>query len=339
MLFAGKNIQSASDRLAKVTADYLYHSIKSPKTEISAKIKQLRIVRDLDRKRYSYLKKQLPYIVCGAFNLPFRRLDNFVYIEHFIIDIDHISEKEIDINSLKDKLKTDSRLVMMFLSPGEDGLKLLFNLKERCMDAGIYSIFYNKFVQSLSLQYGLEQVIDTSTSDVSRACFISMDENVFYNPNAEPVNINDYINLEDSLSLFDAAKSTKKTITKGDEIKTNNEKLPTDPDKETLNEIKMLLGTRPRVKKEKFVFVPEQLNEIIEELKRFIEEKGITVYEVSNIQYAKKIKCKLGAKKSEINLFYGKKGFSVVQSPSCGTSSDLNELVAQIIDVYLEENI
>lgn len=338
MLLAGKNIQSASDKLVKVTVDYLYHGVKNPKPEISAKIKQLRIVRDLDRKRYSYLKKQLPYVVCGTFNPPFRRLENFVFIEHFIVDLDHLSEKEIDITSLRNKLKEDNRLVMMFLSPGEDGLKLLFNLKERCMDAGIYSIFYTKFVQSLSLQYGLEQVIDTSTSDASRACFISMDESVFYNPNAERVNISDYINLEDTLSLFDTAKDKKKTVVKTNAIKTDNEKLPTDPDKDTLNEIKMLLGTKIREKKEKLVFVPEQLNEIIEDLKIFIEEKGITVYEVSNMQYAKKIKCKLGTKKSEINLFCGKKGFSVVQSPSCGTSSDLNELVAQIIDVYLEEN-
>lgn len=338
MLFAGKNIQSSSDKLVKVTIDYLYNSIKNPKTEISAKIKQLRIVRELDKKRYAYLKKQLPYIVCSAFNPPFRRSENFIYTEHFIVDLDHLTEKEIDIRTLKNKLMNDKRIVLMFVSPSEDGLKILFNLYERCTDAGIYSLFYNKFVQSLALEYGLEQVVDTSTKDVSRACFISMDKEVYYNPNAQSVHLEDYINTEDTLALFEQNNKIKKQIAKKENY--NDETLPKDPDEDTLTEIKKLLGTKPRIPKEKKnVFVPEELNEIIDGLKAFIEEKGIIVYEISNIQYAKKIHCKLGIKKAEINLFYGKKGFSVVQSPSSGTSEQLNELVANIINIYLEENL
>ena len=36
-------------------------------------------------------------------------------------------------------------------------------------------------------------------------------------------------------------------------------------------------------------------------------------------------------KQAETNIFYGKKGYSVVQSPRNGTDNRLNELVAQII--------
>ncbi|MDO5760491.1 MAG: CRISPR-associated primase-polymerase type B [Bacteroidota bacterium] len=338
MLSAGKNIQSSSDKLQKVSIDYLYHSIKNPKPEIIAKIKQLRIIRDLDSKRYSYLKRQLPYIVCGAFSPPFRRLENFVYIEHFIIDLDHLSEKGISPIELKEKLKKDPRLVLMFLSPGEDGLKLLYNLKERCRDAGIYSLFYRKFVNSLALEYNLQQVVDKVTSDASRACFISMDDEVYYNPQAEGVNLEDFLNLEDTFALFEENKQENRQRKQEQQIEKQENKLPKDPDNDTLSQIKQVLGAKTRIKKEKNVFVPEQLNEIITGLKEYIEQNNIVVYEIINIQYAKKIRCRLSNQKGEINLFYGKKGFSIVQSPSCGTSAEFNEVLAQIIEFYLEEN-
>ena len=36
-------------------------------------------------------------------------------------------------------------------------------------------------------------------------------------------------------------------------------------------------------------------------------------------------------KQAEINLFFGKKGFSVVQSPRTGTNAELNQLMADLI--------
>lgn len=210
MLSAGKNIQSSSDQLLKVNVEYLYHSIKNPKPEIAIKIKQLRIIRTLDPKKYSYLKKQLPYVVCGMFNPPFRRLENFVYIEHFIIDLDHLSDKGLSVEQVKQKLMKDGRLALMFVSPGADGVKLLYNLKERCTDAGIYSLFYRKFVKALSMEYNLQQVVDTVTNDVSRACFISMDEQAYFNPQAQVVDMEDFIDLEDTFSLFEENRKDNK---------------------------------------------------------------------------------------------------------------------------------
>ncbi len=338
MLSAGRNIQSSSDKLVKVTVEYLYHSVKSPKNEISAKLKQLQIIRELDQKRYTYLKRQLPYIVCGSFNPPFRKKDNFTYIEHFIVDLDHLSEKGINLLQLKQLLKQDKRLSLMFVSPSGDGLKLLYNLKERCTDAGIYSIFYHKFVNTLATQYHLCEVVDTSTSDVSRACFISMDEDAYYNIEAEKVNIQDFINLDDTFALYESNKQDNKQRKQDKQTLKQENALPKDPDDETLLEIKKILGTKVRQKVENTVFVPERLNEIITQVKSFIESQGISVYEIINIQYAKKIRCKLNNKIGEVNLFYGKKGFSVVQSPASGTSKNLNEVIAQIIEMFIVEN-
>ncbi|GEM_PF-4480513 len=39
-----------------------------------------------------------------------------------------------------------------------------------------------------------------------------------------------------------------------------------------------------------------------------------------------------------INIFYGKRGFSVVQSPKTGTDKDANELMVDVINSFLMEN-
>ena len=84
MLLFGTNIQSAADELRKVQEEYLYHSLRNPKPAIAATIKQLRIIYGMDKNGYSQLKRKLPYFVCGQFNPPFRRKENFAYTENFI---------------------------------------------------------------------------------------------------------------------------------------------------------------------------------------------------------------------------------------------------------------
>lgn len=334
MLFAGKNITRNDDKLTKVTIDYLYHAIKEPKPEIQAKIRQLRIVRNLDPKRYASCKRELPYLVCGSFNPPFRRTDNFVSIEYFIIDIDHIEDKGLSINDIRKKLENDERVMLLFLSPSEDGLKVLFHLKEKCYDAGLYSAFYKNFVKRLSIEYNLEQVVDARTSDVCRACFVSHDPNIYINTNATAVDINQYIDLDNSfeltLTLKDKGSSQPEKST--NEQTTEKDK---DPDSDAIKKIKEILKIQKTKVERNEVFVPEQLNDIIDDVKKTIEETGIIVKEVINISYGKKIRATLGIKQAEVNLFYGKKGYSVVKSPRCGTNPELNDIVYEIITCYL----
>lgn len=333
MISAGSNIQSAADTLKRVKIDYLYHSIRNPKQEILSMIGKLRIVRGIDSKQYSNLKRKLPYVVCALFNPSFRRIENFAYTEYFIVDIDHIYEKGLDIKALRQKIEADERVLMAFLSPSEDGLKVMFRLNERCYDAGIYSLFYKVFVREFSKKYGLEQVIDNRTSDVSRACFISIDPNVYFNPFAENIDINVYIPKADTSTMLEMKAMMK------DEEK--NMLLPQDgkhdkePDKDTLDNIKALLNPKACKKLKSEPYVPDRLNSIMQDLKVYVEETGVEMYEVTNIQYGKKMKFRTAHKHAEINLFYGKHGFSVVQTPRGGTSAELNKLMALLISEFV----
>lgn len=340
MISVGKNILSAADPLQKVTIDHLFHSLRSPKQEVESRIRQLRIVRDIDKKQYAVLKKQLPYFVCGIFNPPYRKNENFAYAEYFIIDIDHLSDKEIDIDQLSDKLIEDPRVLLLFKSPGENGLKILFHLKERCYDPAIYSLFYKTFARQFAIQYNIEQVVDYRTSDVSRACFISMDFHAHYRPDAETVDINDYIDQNDISGMLMQKKELEKVERdlSPDVSESQDAKSEKDPDKQTMMHIRSLLNPKTNQKEKDEPFIPSELEHIINNLKEYIEQTGIEVVEIRNIQYAKKIRCRLGLKQAEINLFYGKRGFTVVQSPRCGVSSELNQLVNEVIDSFLQTN-
>lgn len=335
MITTGKSITVKDDPLFKIKPEYLYHKLINPDTEVEAKIRQLRIVRLLDSRQYSQLKRSLPYVVCSIFNPSFRRTDNFAFTQYFIVDIDKISEKEMQMESLRQRLQADSRIMLSFLSPGEDGLKLMFKLKERCYDAGIYSIFYKMFVKQFSAQYDLEQVLDARTSDVARACFVSFDRNCYFNPDADTVDMQAFINTEDTSALLQLQKELQQEE-KGIMASADISDAKGIPDDDALQKIRSLLNPKLKAKVEKKeAYVPDELNELMERLLPYLSESGITIAEIANISFGKKIRMKVNFREAEINLFYGKRGYSVVQSPRRGTDDELNGICADLIGQFL----
>jgi hypothetical protein len=339
MLLIGTNITSSADTLKKIPVDNLYYCLRNPKPEISAKIRQLRIVRHLDPKHYAALKRMLPYVVCGMFNPLYRKTENFAFIEYFMVDIDHLSDKGMNINEVRKRIEQDERTLLCFISPSEDGLKVLFKLKERCYDAGLYSLFYKTFVRQFSIDYQLEQVVDARTCDVCRACFISIDPGTYYAPAATFVDMKTYLDISDTTSLMDM----KSSFSREEKEQARNPKIgspeDTGPDADALAHIKEILhlGGKKSPREKMPVYVPERLNEMMDDLKTYVEKTGVVLYEIINIQYGKKLRLRIGVREAEINLFYGKRGFSVIQSPRCGTSSEFNQLAADLIEAFLHE--
>lgn len=334
MISAGTNIASSADPLRKITVKYFYDSLRNPRPEIASSIRQLRLVREIDSKQYNLLKRRLPYLVCGMFNPPYRRTENFAYTEYFILDIDHLSGKGFSILELRKQIENDERVVLSFLSPGEDGLKVVFRLKERCYDSGLYSLFYKSFLLHFSKQYGLQQVLDARTSDVARACFVSADPDAYYNPNAAAVDIHLFVDTENPFALFEQKRQQEKLVKASESSSSPKEPGSSDPDKEAMERIKQLLN--PKAKKERPpVFVPQELDEMMNALRPYIEQAGVLISEVINIQYGKKIRFKMGTKQAEVNLFFGKRGFSIVQSPRTGTNAELNQLMADLITEFI----
>lgn len=339
MITLGKCITSASDELVKLPMHELYNQIKNPSSELKSMIEQMRLVRNLSKDSYNAVKKQLPYFVCGIFSPAFRKTENFAYTQYFIIDIDHLSEKGFSVQQLKETLKNDSRVVMCFVSPSGDGLKVMIMLNERCYDAGKFKMFYKLFVSSFSAQYKLQQIIDAKTCDVTRACFLSIDPDVYYNPLAEEIDLNAVVKEGNSQEMWDLFHDVKKgkQITEED-VFVSIDEMDKNLDENTMERIKTFLGTAKQKVKDampRYVYVPEILNDIMADFAEFIKDSGVIIKEVIDIQYGKKLRCAYEGREAETNLYYGKKGFSVVETPRCGTDRELNALVADLMRTYV----
>lgn len=339
MISVGNSVRNNTEPLQKTTPEYLYNALRNPKTDFEARIRQLRVVRQLNEAQYTSLKIQLPYFVCATFSPPFRKTEYFAYTQFFVIDIDHIGSKGLILDDLKKTISSDPRTMLCFISPGEDGLKVIMKLKDKCYDAGVYSVFYKRFVSDFSLRYNLQQVIDARTSDVARACFMSVDRDAYFNPYCEPVDMGQIVNLTDSSELFNEKRVAERDIQSliGNSTAADVA-LPSDPSDDEMDKIRQLLNMRQRKDAaKKDIYVPEILNNLEESLKDYVNHIGFNITEVLNIQYGKKIRAELGLKKAEVNLFYGKRGFSVVISPRTGTDESLNNLLAEAIEAFIEE--
>lgn len=335
MLMAGKCVYQTGDPLVKVTPEYLYHAVKNPKPELESAIRQLRMVKNIDEKRYQMLKRDLPYVVASVFYPPIRKTENFAWANHFMADIDHLSVKDTTPESLKEKLRDDNRILLMFVSPGNDGLKILFRTDEKIYDATKFSLFYKAFIAGFSKQYNLQQVADTRTSDVTRACFISTDTLAYFNPDAAPVNHALYVQFDNFLEI----KQLKSDLKEAENAAT--EEKPVKPEKQAiedniLEKIKATLNPALAEKRKKQIFVPEEAEQMVETVVNNLAEKEIVTVDVVSIHYGKKFKFALGQRQAEINLFYGKKGYTAVISPRNGTNHELNQVCWQLVTEMFE---
>jgi hypothetical protein len=281
----------------------------------------------LDEKAYNQQKLKLPYFIGARFNDNIRNLKNFIEINWMIIDIDkcfNTIEQEIE---LKERLKNDSRIHLMFTSPGNQGLKLLYKLETPVTDSVLFSNMYKAFTAELARNYKLADCIDFKTFDVTRVSFLSVDPDVYINNNAVPVTPGDYISKYD---LFNKSGSNNSKTDKNNRDKQHI-------DNSVYAEILTKLNPKtPRRKK--IIFVPEVLNSVISPIKNFTQKTGLEITEIRDIHYGKKLTFKRGNDFAEINLFYGKNGFTTVISLKRGHHPELAKVAKAIIEKVIYDD-
>lgn len=332
MLQFGKNITAVADPLRNIEINELVTLILKPDDKLRSTIQQLRTIMSIDAGKYRQMKTILPYFVCGIFNPPFRKTENFGSISYLTLDFDHLHQKNITPQSLKEKLSSDSRILLAFISPGNDGLKVMFKLAEKCYDFAKYSMFYKIFAGSFSRQYNIEQIIDQRTSDVTRACFLSIDERLLLNNEAEPISISGTIDF-DNISQITLAK--KIIENQENEFKIINQNDTTEPDcsltPDLLQQIKLKLGTNIRTTRNKQIVPSANVDERVDAIIKKLTDYEITVKEIITIHYGKKFIVEIPGSWAEINVFYGKNGFSVVKTPKRGSNEELCDVAHKII--------
>lgn len=93
------------------------------------------------------------------------------------IDIDHLGEMLEEVRAL---IIADLATVVCFISPNGDGLKVLYE-----MDITKYTQYewYEGYRKYLAKKFGIDMgKLDPQCKNVSRACFLPFDPNIFVNP-------------------------------------------------------------------------------------------------------------------------------------------------------------
>jgi len=329
MICLGRNIKQPNDPLEKITIKQLADKIRNPNAVFINFLVQLRQVQNIDAKKYRELKTKLPYVVGASFNPPYRKIEHFAKTNHLILDIDHLSQKEINIEELIDKLHHDQRILLLFKSPSGDGLKVFFKVNEPFYDHGKYSLFYKIFAQKFAKEYQLDQVIDNCTSDVSRACFVSYDPDIWHNTSCESIDISTYVNFENELQITQIKaliKEQEKQHTHQNDDLLTGQDMPDD----LIKQIREKLNPKLAEKRGNQIYVPDQLNTIMELVRTNLLTYQIQIVEIVDIHYGKQFRLKLNHLQAEVNVFYGKKGYSIVKSTKSGCNADLVDIAYDI---------
>lgn len=322
-----------NNNLCPITSEMVVNRIRSDEA-LKHQVKLLRRVRQVDLQAYKRQKVKLPFFIGADFLNGIRRMENYLQINAFTVDIDNCFLDLPFDDDLLESLKLDPRIFIMFRSPSGKGLKLVFLISNGPESPKDYSDFYRTFIYRFCKKYKIESFVDSVTSDVTRVCFLSFDPGVYYNPRALPVEFHRHkpttqqkVNQQEDLPNQESDKQ-------GAQDKGSLEKeFSGSPNASQYKEILNKLGTKPKIPGSgNYRFkIPGQLEKLLPFLKSEIGKYQLVLKEERNIQYGKKVVVSQEEDWAEVNIFYGKKGFSVVLSPKTGSDPDLGALLERLI--------
>ncbi len=304
---------------------------------LRSEVERLRKVKAMDNDAYTKLKVRLPYFCCGEFRGALRKSEHFVQIMAFVLDVDHFSAEADKIEALKARLAADERVAMCFRSPGGDGVKILFLLSAPCFDTKLFSDAYKAFAFRFAEQYDLASFMDFRTADATRVCFLSADETAYLNAAATTVNWEAYLPSlqqaqpfmgfsipfidEDMPMTGEATKAAAKPAAT-EQPENRSHSIQAD----VYAEILQKLQTKARPAPKRDVAQPDRLQYAVAPLTEAFVAQGMVVTDVKDIQYGKQFKLTMGKDSAELNVFYGKRGFSVVEVIRNAHNASLGQL-------------
>jgi len=323
--------------LQRIDEEQLFDRIARPSDELQQLCAQLQQVQRVSQQAYDSMKRRLPFFCGSLFEEDHRKLERFQSAKYLVLDLDDCFRDAEEFAALRRQLCTDQRVMLLFTSPSGQGLKLMFSLHEPIRSAKEFSDFYQAFAHAFARDHEVEDYVDFKTHDATRVCFLCADAEAHYNRLVEDIDWTAYrsrydlFRQENPVEAPAAGAATtpaeEGTVEKGEE--------------EVLPDYRQILATlRPtprNLRRPKEYVVPEVLETIVEPVNAALAGKDIEVEAVRDINYGKKWVLCHGIARGEVNVFYGKRGFSVVKSPKRGTHPQLNELADRLITSALYE--
>jgi hypothetical protein len=128
-----------------------------------------------DKKERDAIKSKMSYVTFGGTFLS-RSKKNLIRSSGLAcFDIDNLK----DLEPLKRQLIVDKYVHLLFISPSGNGLKVVVKIPIVQSD-----LEYKEYWRSISQHFNLPEQ-DESCKDISRACYLSVDKEPYFNPDSE----------------------------------------------------------------------------------------------------------------------------------------------------------
>lgn len=327
MFFQGSNLLDAQAAMELVSIEAIYHRLRDDGA-LRDETERLRKVKQLDVGAYTRLKTRLPFVCCGQFRNGIRRSEHFETIQTWILDVDHYSGNMTDLVALREQLKADERIALLFVSPGGDGLKLFFKLTHPCTDTKRFSEAYKTFAFAFGEQYNLTRFIDFRTADVTRVCFLAHDPHAYINIMGDDIDWEALLPEQTQLAL----KQVLEPVQAEGEKSGRSHAIHPEVYSDIMRKLKAKAKPNPLHKP---VFVPEVLTIALPVIIASLAEEGMELKAQRDIQYGIQLEIQCKNDRADVNLFYGKKGFSIVLVERKNTNLHLGQLVIFMIEQAL----
>lgn len=317
MFYLGQDIKSG-EALVPISPASLVEQMSADSFGLRPLINRLRSLRFIDKSAYNLQKVKLPYFCFSEFQDNKRLAVHFIETNFLVLDFDDISLSNIE--SLKQQLKNDPLVFMLFTTPSGEGLKVIFKLNESLKDKKTYNDLGKAFGADFANRYGIIANLDMQTFDVTRASFINPDADTFFNPNANLLSWKEHTRA----SLL-ASKYFDQPEIHSEETK------PGEPSMEVYKSI--LEKLKPKSAKTiNHLTVDPAIQSICEKTSDMLAEYNLAIISQKPVQYGVQIRIKhADGNMGEVNLYLGKKGYSVVRALKADTHPELNQILESVI--------
>jgi hypothetical protein len=318
MLYLGSNIRS-QEFMQPLQPKELFAIIKHDTHKLADLIGRLRKLMAIDTSAYTAQKTKLPYFCISTFEGNTRNTQNYLETNFLVLDFDKIPYHQLSI--AQHAIGQDQRVLLAFRTPSNAGLKVLFALQEPVSNKKTFSDLGKAFGTAFANQFNLLSFLDMKTFDVTRASFIAPDPAAIFNPQAAPIDWKEWVPTLD----FTAAEPDPEAATAPIAEKANEPSA--DIYKEILQKLKPNTP-KPVVR----AVLPEALEPVVAHLNTLGANFQIALKEVRAIQYGAQIQVVHAAGGTgECNVFYGKRGYSVVRSNKATHHPQLTEILDKLL--------
>lgn len=160
----------------------------------------------LDKERQEVKAQKLPYFSLCEFRDNYLDKEHFLQTMYVLLDSDHLADQ---LATTKEKMRNDNKIMLCFISPSGDGLKFVIRLDRYVTTEDDFHKVFRALRRQFSEDYDIP--IDPA-EDPSRACYLSFDPDIVYNPASTKASVEVALKRSDEIKDDVASKKGKRTV-------------------------------------------------------------------------------------------------------------------------------